>query len=325
MRISPTFFKPEIKIKLDHLHKARNNSTHIGLQRISRHQRVGITFTKFKIWEKEYGDQTIQKLKERYTNGLIIIFENNDYFKDSDSKFYVELKERLGSNNLVSSIIGIEDFDSFKTYFSEIKNMKLTPLKKLRKVNSGNDVWEGEYYVNVRGGRQKSIVIPAKRVDLVNYDYDFCPEDELEKTINFLTYLMTFSINGETAFISEESKNQFDQVIINIDFENTIANPKNLKKKGILNSDNELICQLCLGTLNIKNFFDSGEATLNEVEIMHLIPLKANLDSLDLKHTVENICWGHKICNRLQGEDSLADVKEKVVQIALGTGKVKLE
>ena len=120
-----------------------------------------------------------------FENGIVVDFINNDFFneEDQDNPLFIELKNRLGSDENVSSIItfrsenGSSSSKEPRMAFSDFinntdivyKNQHIIINKnnymdyKLEKLvdgdgsNIGNDKWRGFLFVSIKGGQQDTI------------------------------------------------------------------------------------------------------------------------------------------------------------------------
>jgi len=112
---------------------------------------------------------TIAQL-ETFSGGVVVEFINEDFFSEENQtdELFLELKNKLGCDEIVSSMISIRNEDgkssSFiqRKSFEKLKNTfpdyreKIIRRKKLIVGSSGigNDKWEGFIYVSIRGGQQ---------------------------------------------------------------------------------------------------------------------------------------------------------------------------
>jgi len=144
-----------------------NVPNELFLQRTSRKCRVLISWKTVKK-----NKLTIEQLKT-FTGGVIVEFVNEDYFDEKNQKdpLFIELKKRLGGDEIVSSMISIRTEDkgsssqksreSFKRLIKEIPDYKDKIIrrknKEYRNVNEGNEKWDGFIYVSIRGGQQDVI------------------------------------------------------------------------------------------------------------------------------------------------------------------------
>jgi|TARA_B100001964_G_scaffold240081_1_gene309092 hypothetical protein len=133
----------------------------------------------------ERNNITIEHLNTFY-GGVCVEFVNYDYIdpKNQNNKTFTYVKNKLGSNDMISSIISFrtEDGDSGAAIprasykkFKILKNqgkidIKLSPIKrdsneenrisetKGEWISRGdNGIWNGNYYCSIKGGEQESI------------------------------------------------------------------------------------------------------------------------------------------------------------------------
>lgn len=144
-----------------------NVPNELFLQRTSRKCRVLISWKTVKK-----NNLTIEQL-ESFTGGVVVEFVNEDYFSKENQKdpLFIELKKRLGSDEIVSSMISIRTEDKgsssqksregFKKMVKEFPNYMDKIIKRKNQVysgvNEGNEKWEGFIYVSIRGGQQDVI------------------------------------------------------------------------------------------------------------------------------------------------------------------------
>jgi len=112
----------------------------------------------------------IQQL-DTFENGICVEFVNNDYLNKSFSNddTFIELKNRIGSDQNVSSIISfrVEDGDSganiarssYQNFQKEVHPFKLMPIKRKNAKIPGKDNshWEGNYFALIKGGTHETI------------------------------------------------------------------------------------------------------------------------------------------------------------------------
>lgn len=144
-----------------------NVPSELFLQRTSRKCRVLISWKVVKE-----NNLTIEQLSS-FLGGVVVEFVNEDYFDEENQKdpLFIELKKRLGSDEIVSSMISIRTEDkgsssqksreSFKKLIKEFPDYKTKIIRRKNKVykqvNEGNEKWEGFIYVSIRGGQQDVI------------------------------------------------------------------------------------------------------------------------------------------------------------------------
>ena len=145
-------------------------------KRTSRSNRVLISW---RVVERN--KLTIDQL-ETFSGGVAVEFVNNDFFDKSNkkNKVFNELTKRLGSDEIVSSIISIRSADGNsssqeqrnafnklidntkvlyknKTITITEKNYKKYAIVQNQEGGTGNEKWSGFLYVSIRGGQQDTI------------------------------------------------------------------------------------------------------------------------------------------------------------------------
>lgn len=165
---------PKIKTKFSNIvAKTRQNDIpkNIWLDRTARYSRVLIS------WKKVKANHITFEQLQSFSGGVTIEFINEDWFDTTNQTdpLFIQLKERLGSNDTVSSIISFRSEDGTissahsQTFFNIFING--TTLKyngttititqdnyenyKLNQVSSGqtgNEKWTGFLYYSIKGG-----------------------------------------------------------------------------------------------------------------------------------------------------------------------------
>lgn len=162
-------------------------------KRTSRKNRVLIS------WKTVKKNKLTLKQLETFSGGVVVEFINNDYFKKDkkkDSLFNV-LKNRLGSDEIVSSMISIRNEDgssssqiareAFKKLEHHFKDWKESIIKRKegkkdvikgkKDVNIGNEKWEGKIYVYIAGGQQNVVKSHRSAELLFNPACEFANEE----------------------------------------------------------------------------------------------------------------------------------------------------
>lgn len=115
-------------------------------------------------WESVKRNALTLEQLNTISNGVVVEFVNDDYFSSSKDPLFIKLKNRLGSDENVSSIISIRTANGSSS--SSVQRLAFQKLKKIfpdykdhilrRKSNSskGNGSWEGFIYYSIRGGQQ---------------------------------------------------------------------------------------------------------------------------------------------------------------------------
>ena len=169
---------------------------------------------------------------ETFSGGVVVEFINEDYFQEddnSDSLFNV-LKNRLGSDEVVSSMISIRNEDggsssnvarlAFSKLKNEIPDYEDHLIKRKSSVTYsglGNDKWEGFIYYSIKGGQQDTIISHSEKPfpQLFNPAYEFANIDVCLDIDLVLIYFAMFSVNTKNLEI--EKKTMFDSLIQDIE------------------------------------------------------------------------------------------------------------
>ncbi|MDE1848695.1 MAG: hypothetical protein KGH55_01545 [Nanoarchaeota archaeon] len=135
-------------------------------KRTSRKNRVLIT------WKTVKKNKLTLEQLETFYGGVVVEFINEDYFEEvKDDKLFNELKNRLGSDKIVSAMISIRNEDGssssgdarkafikLKEKFPKWNNLLIKRKPGISNdVNIGNEKWEGYIYVHIAGGQQDVI------------------------------------------------------------------------------------------------------------------------------------------------------------------------
>ncbi len=210
-----------------------NVPNELFLQRTSRKCRVLIS------WKTVKKNKISIKQLESFTGGVVVEFVNEDYFNEDNQKdpLFIELKNRLGSDELVSSMISIRTEDkgsssqksreSFKKLIKEFPDYKSKIIRRkkeeYRSVNEGNEKWEGFIYVSIRGGQQDVIEthftenkLDKKRYYLFNPACDFANESTCLDIDLVMSYFAIASI--EKNKLNENQKQIYSNLKNYIEF-----------------------------------------------------------------------------------------------------------
>lgn len=167
----------ELKTKLSKILVAPYRKSYgFSLKRIRRDKRCCMRYRYYKRWLDMYKEKTHEILRTKYTNGVVCVLENNDYFVCEEG-----IKKCIGSDEIVSAFWYISDRNIYNVHKDLLDTMK--PVKKHIKTNIGNKAWSGDYIVYVKGGNQKSVIIPYVETDrqIGNLEIDYCDEVELTR------------------------------------------------------------------------------------------------------------------------------------------------
>lgn len=172
-----------------------------------------------------------------FENGVVVEFINNDYFNEDDKNnpLFIELKNRLGSNENVSSIISFrtEDGssssriprDAFLKFINNTEVMyknekivinesnytkyKLNKTRNGRGSGIGNDKWDGFLFVSIKGGQQDTIEThKGQSITLFNPACEYANESVCLDIDLTLSYFAMCSINP-----SEEKRSEHNSLL----------------------------------------------------------------------------------------------------------------
>lgn len=137
-------------------------------------------------WKVVNDNKLTLKQLESFSGGVVVEFLNNDFFDENynSNPLFQELKNRLGSDEIVSSIISIHSEQgssssevqrrSFEKLINntevQYKNKKVVitksnymdyAIKQIKNgrtgVGTGNEWWSGFLFVSIKGGQQDTI------------------------------------------------------------------------------------------------------------------------------------------------------------------------
>ena len=172
---------PEISEKFSNINgKTAQGDVPISLfqRRTSRKNRVLIS------WKTVKKNQlNIQQLNT-FKNGVCVEFVNGDYLNKSftNDKVFLELKNRLGSDQNVTSIISFraEDGDSganvarrsYEKFIKANHSFSIEPIQRKQKSipGKGNEHWKGNFFSLIKGGKQNTIDSHAKLADQILFN-----------------------------------------------------------------------------------------------------------------------------------------------------------
>lgn len=176
-------------------------------------------------WQTVKANHLSFKQLDSFEGGVVVEFVNNDFFNVDDGKnpLFIELKNRLGSNENVSSIITIRSEagnpssaaqrSAFKKLINNTKvkyggkivtitkdNYMNYALKKtIQRKGQGNGVWKGFLYVSIRGGQQDTLQThTGKGITLFNPACEYASADVCEDINLVIAYYTLLSIDEDT-------------------------------------------------------------------------------------------------------------------------------
>lgn len=188
-------------------------------------------------WEAVKNNKLSMDYLKSFSGGVAVEFINNDFFDKPDewSDVYEELKNKLGSDELVSSIISIRSESGSSS--SETQRRAFNRLINNTKVNyngnevtinknnyedfaitqkesggTGNEKWGGFLYVSIRGGQQDTIETHrGKELTIFNPACEFANEEvrtDLDLTV---AYFAMLSI--DTTKLDIDKRKKYDEIL----------------------------------------------------------------------------------------------------------------
>lgn len=291
---------------------------------------------------------------EKFSGGVAVEFVNNDFFnelkknEDQQSELFRILKNRLGSDEIVSAIIDIRSTGSSS---SESQRLALQNLKELLELNNltlndvllrrkeefinlrtgigiGNEKWEGFVYYNIRGGQQDAIDshieagIPSNKVQLFNPSVEFADENTSLDITLVLIYFAFYSVQKEKRDedwydVIESYKEYFKQKKYNgISLFDYVTNHICLNLEEGLLIDPIQVEPIYIEDFAIKNRDD------NSLDITHQKSVKkadyvydSDNDTILSPAHPTNLFWSKHLSNMMQQDFSLDEYFERQREI----------
>lgn len=179
---------------------------------------------------------TLEQLKT-FSGGVVVEFINNDYFQEDNNKdsLFNYLKGKLGSDDIVSSIISIRNedggsssqiarnaFEKLKISFPNWKELIIKRKNNITNpVNIGNEKWNGFVYVYIAGGQQDVIKSHTKDQLLFNPACEYANEDVCLDIDLVMIFFALYSINKETISENQKKELEFLQESISTELKNS--------------------------------------------------------------------------------------------------------
>lgn len=161
-----------------------------------------------------------------FEGDVVVAFINNDYFGESDVQFkelFIKLKERLGSDEKVSSMILIksedgnpsskvqrEAYEKLVVEFPDYKDHLIRRDPNVKYSGKGNNVFKGFIYYDIRGGQQ-NMIYSHEGIDSPNL---FNPAIEYASTEVCLDIDLTLHYFALKSIPFEKRDTEFDNLII---------------------------------------------------------------------------------------------------------------
>lgn len=176
-------------------------------KRTNRKNRVLIS------WKTVKNNNFTLKQLETFSGGVAVEFVNNDFFDEENQTdpLFLELKDRLGSDETVASIITIRSESGSSSssiqrqaFEKLVNNTKVTykgdevtlkldnykdySIKRIQKGGIGNEKWTGFLFISIKGGQQDVIESNDCEQRIFNPACDFANEDislDLDLTMSY--------------------------------------------------------------------------------------------------------------------------------------------
>lgn len=165
---------------------------------------------------------TLQQLKS-FAGGVTVEFINEDYFLQENwqNPLFLELVNRIGSDDIVSAIISIRSESGSSSsavqreYFSKLinnthvnyrgtqvtltaKNYKDYAITQIESGGIGNEKWEGFLFVSIKGGQQDTIETHSTNQTIFNPACEYASEDVCLDLDLVMSYFALISIDEES-------------------------------------------------------------------------------------------------------------------------------
>jgi hypothetical protein len=313
---------------------SENGRSTISTKRTSHSSR---TYLRLDFLEQFYYDNfgesdCFKELESLFPNGLVVVLLNNDYYEiyDSNEFLYKELTKRLGSNELISSIIVIENSDSGKENLTQLANKVLSntewqPLRpavegqnmkhQSQSVGDSNTYWCGHYAIDISGGNTASNMrfgnIP---LGIPIYEHT-SSEYTLQSIEMFLIYSMLCAHNAKILL-----KNPLEFELVRDYYK------EECEKRGLLDESKWIDAQIFDENGNLECFLACEKITADDFlrdnsdddSIQHChLSAKSESDISIVDGVIYttfrpfNTAWGKKWANMAQGDSSVREYHDR--------------
>lgn len=201
-------------------------------KRTSRNNRVLIS------WKTIQNNNLTMEELSTFEGGVVVEFKNNDFFDNNNknNELFNLLCEKIGSNELVSSIITIRSEggsssssiprEAFKKLTSNTKihynNTTITlnednyndyAIQQIGSGGKGNEKWTGFLYVSIRGGQQDTIETHhGKKLTLFNPACEYA-SNEIKTDIDLVcAYFMMYSLDEK-----EKETEKYNEILAELE------------------------------------------------------------------------------------------------------------
>ncbi|MBQ1688187.1 MAG: hypothetical protein II073_02770 [Lachnospiraceae bacterium] len=186
---------------------------------------------------------TLEQL-DTFEGGVVVDFINNDFFDEDNYNdgLFQELKERLGSNKNVSSIISIKSESGSSS--SAVQREAFSKLTNNTKINylgneicinadnyeqyaikqniggrgQGNDTWSGFLFISIRGGQQDTIETHSgKELTLFNPACEYASADVCVDIDLVMSYYALASIDEKSLGWGSDKWREYKFLVQNLE------------------------------------------------------------------------------------------------------------
>lgn len=240
-------FDNKIRTKLDNISGKTgqyNVPDRLYQKRTNRKNRVLIS------WKTVIKNNLSLNELNTFSGGVVVEFVNEDFFEENNqtNPLFLELKNRLGSNENVSSIITIRSesgssssFIQRKAFERLIDNLEVLYLNQLVTITpnnyknygirqhtsggSGNDKWDGFLFVSIKGGQQDIVESHLEDQTIFNPACEFANADvscDLDLVMAFFALLSIDSnrLSPDDMAKLQFLKNEFYTTLTSIRYDN---------------------------------------------------------------------------------------------------------
>ena len=274
-------------------------------------------------WKDVQGNSLTLEQLNTISNGVVIEFVNDDYFSVSNSALFTELKNRLGSDENVSSIISIRAangtsssnpqrlaFQKLKDVFPNYKNYI---LRRRTDASKGNNSWEGFIYYSIRGGQQDT---ERSHTDSRNYPLLFNPAVEYANEDVCLDIDLVLAYFALYSIPEHKRNSEYQQIMY--DMEAMLSSPECTYDDGnLLNYCNNHYClkfhpgkltdPIQMVEISIDDFSitdrkndDILDLTHNEAANKGIYYFDSHKNSILSPARPKNLFWSKKLSNMMQ-------------------------
>lgn len=329
------YLKKELVSKLKHIFdtSTRTSGTTFNLGGCAHDVRVRWEWKYFEtFFNKNFATHSLQdcvvNIERLFPNGLVVVMRNQDYFTMKASSVPIEklIVDRLGSDELLSSVIHIESSESNcnQDIMKLIERVKSdSSLKPLQKKNpkmshkgaNSNTNWEGHYAIVAKGGNNKLNVCEGN-IPLGNPIYDYA-DSYISESIEYqMVYMMLCSENAQ---ILLKDQTKFDEI-------KEICRQE-CEKRGTLNfecfapctpidSDGNLRCCVLNNRIKAEQFFllptDKYSVQYCHIESKSDDYIEIVDNRVQTTFRPYNIAWGHQWANRGQNEMTIQEFRDMI-------------